>query len=193
MKCLAVDTTNSKLTVALICDDKSTSISKEIGKSGHSSMLLPVIDEFLKKNGIDITEIDTVAVVVGPGSFTGIRIGVAAMTALAFANNAKRIAVTSFELIAYNRAKVTAAVDAGHGNLYIADCIDGRVITTSFADGETASISKKSGALAFEPYCDYGDALIGAVKRKIENEEYVCVFEPFYMRKSQAEREKDEV
>ncbi len=193
MKCLAVDTTNSKLTVALICDDKSMSISKEIGKSGHSSMLMPAIDEFLKTNSIDIAEIDTVAAVIGPGSFTGIRIGVAAMTALAFANNAKRIAVTAFELIAYNRAKVTAAVDAGHGNLYIADCTDGKVITTGFAEGDAAKISKNSSELAFEPDCDYGDALIGAVKRKIDNEEYVCVFEPFYMRKSQAEREKDEI
>lgn len=71
---------------------------------------------------------------MGPGSFTGIRIGVSAMTALAFATGAKRIAITAFELIAYNRRDCIAGVDAGHGNLYLAECKNGKVVKQSFVE-----------------------------------------------------------
>ncbi len=192
MNCLVVDTTSKKLAVALILDDVTDCYVQEVGKSGHSTILLKAIDELLAKRGVDISQIDTVGVVVGPGSFTGIRIGVSAMSAIAFANGAKRIKVTSFDVIAYNTDKVTAAVDAGHGNLYVAECENGLIKSTSFVTASEAETLNES-SLAFEPSVEYSEALIGVCKRKLANDEYVSVLEPYYMRKSQAEREKDEV
>lgn len=190
MYCLGADTTNGNLTLALVGEKISAGVVINIGKSGHSSVLMPAVDAFLKQNGVSVSDIDAVAVVTGPGSFTGIRIGVAAMTAIAFANNAKRIAVTAFELLAYNRQKATAAVDAGHGNLYIAECDGGRVLYATFAEGDEANRARANGGLVFEPICSASDALIGVIGQKLARGEYVSAFEPFYMRKSQAERER---
>lgn len=187
MKALAIDTTSSRLTVGLILDDKEYFHTEEVGSSGHSRLLMQRIDELLSANSMDVSELDTVAAVVGPGSFTGIRIGVATMTAMAFALSIKRIAVTAFELIAYNRDSVDAAVDAGHGNLYVAHCNNGRVESTEFIENGNLN------DYVVEPLGDPCATLAAVVRKKAEADDYVAVLEPYYMRRSQAEREKDEV
>ncbi len=189
MNCLAVDTTSSKLIVILIKGDETIEHVREVGRSGHSSLLMPAVQAVLAEAGLAVSELDSVAVVVGPGSFTGIRIGVAAMTALSFAENLKRISVTSFEPIAYDKQKTLAAVDAGHGNAYVARCENGKVVETLFVTSAEAEGMKAE----YCPKCDAADALAAVVRQKAENGEFVSVLEPFYMRKSQAEREKDEI
>ncbi|MBR4800178.1 MAG: tRNA (adenosine(37)-N6)-threonylcarbamoyltransferase complex dimerization subunit type 1 TsaB [Clostridia bacterium] len=189
MKAILIDTTSSALTVAYFDDERVLFSVQEVGKSGHSAVLMPTLDALLKNNGLRIDAVDTVGVVVGPGSFTGIRIGVATATALAFSLNAKRISVTSFELLAYSRQKQDVAVDAGHGNLYVAHVENGKVVSTDFIDGE-ASKSVDRSKFAFEPVGDVANTLVSVAKEKAQNGEYVSVFEPYYMRKSQAEREK---
>lgn len=192
MICLATDTTNERLTVVLEKNGTAFSRVIEVGKSGHSSILMPTIDDVMRESGTKPDELDAVCSVVGPGSFTGIRIGVSAMTAIAYATGVKRIAITSFELIAYNVPKLTAAVDAGHGNVYAAECENGNVIQTRFIAADQAA---ECGAdkFVYQPVCKSEDALLGVVRNKLAREEYVDVIEPFYMRKSQAEREKDEI
>lgn len=189
MKAILIDTTSQDLLVVLVDGERVYSDFRSVGLKGHSTILMPVIDELLRGNSVKIEDIDTVGVVVGPGSFTGIRIGVATATALAFSLNAKRIAVTSFEVLAYSRQKATVAVDAGHGNLYVADCEGGKVQSTRFIDGEEARKIDRS-AFEFECAINPAVALERIAKAKAQNGEYVQVFEPYYMRKSQAEREK---
>lgn len=191
MNCLAIDTTNTRLTVVLLSDERVFHREIEVGKSGHSALLMRVVDEVLKEAGISAEAIDTVAAVVGPGSFTGIRIGVSAMTAIAFANAAKRISVTSFELIAYNCANVLAAVDAGHGNLYLAECINGEVTSASFKEADSAGDVLPYAKTS--PDVESWIALAGVVRKKLDEGNYTSVLTPYYMRKSQAEREKDEI
>lgn len=186
MNTLAIDTTGSLLTVVLLTADGEFSRVIDAGKSGHSSILIPTVDAVMKEGGISASDLDAVAAVVGPGSFTGIRIGVAAATAMSY-DGAKRIAVNSFELLAYNRGQATVAVDAGHGNLYIAECLNGKILSTDFvAEDEKDKLKgvKLITSLSMSPAA----TLSAVVKNKLANAEYIGVLEPVYMRKSQAER-----
>ena len=192
MNILAIDTTSTGLSIALVKNGEMFSYTKEIGKSGHSATLMPSVKAMLDEHEVDINDIDVIGVVVGPGSFTGIRIGVSAMTALAFATGAKRIAITAFELIAYNRRDCIAGVDAGHGNLYLAECKNGKVVKQSFVEnGQNDCLDAEKSD--FKPLASVDETLAKVAIRKANDKEFVSVFEPFYMRKSQAEREKDEV
>lgn len=192
MNILAIDTTSTGLSIALVKNGEMFSYTKEIGKSGHSATLMPSVKAMLDEHEVDVNDIDVIGVVVGPGSFTGIRIGVSAMTALAFATGAKRIAITAFELIAYNRRDCIAGVDAGHGNLYLAECQNDKVVKQSFVEkGQSDCLD--AAKIDFEPLASVDETLAKVAIRKANDKEFVSVFEPFYMRKSQAEREKDEV
>ncbi len=190
MICLAIDSTSNKLAIALLKGDEDFCRTINVGQKGHSALLMPTVREMLLAHGVSADMLDHVAVNVGPGSFTGIRIGVAAMTALAFATGAKRIAVTSFQLIAHGRDSVFAAVDAGHGNVYGAVCEGGEVKEAAFYSAEEAA---KLTDAVYEPVEDLATALAATVRLKAARREYVDVFEPFYMRKSQAERTQNDV
>lgn len=187
MKILAINTTDNMLTAAVLDGDKTFSRLIDVGKSGHSPLLIPTVDAVLKESGIKTDELDAVAVVTGPGSFTGIRIGVSAATAISYASGAKRIAVNSFELLAYSRGRITAAVDAGHGNTYIAECENGKVLSTDFV--ESADKQRLDSTSLVWTVADNPAAVLAAVvRKKLAAGEYVDVFEPVYLRKSQAER-----
>lgn len=192
MNTLAIDTTSRNLNLCLLSGEARYSILLETGKGGHSKLLMTSVDKLLSEAQLKPNEIDTVAAVIGPGSFTGIRIGVAAATALAFANGAKRISVTSFEIIAYNRSKITAAIDAGHGNLYIAECENGKVLSTDFLQSDEVEKLKAEGRqFVSEPISALDLTMSCVVENKIKNSDYVNVFQPFYLRKPQAERAKE--
>lgn len=190
--CLSIDTTAEKLYMTLSLEGRVFAFVSDTGKKGHSSTLMPAVDKLLADAGCKIGDVDTVAVVVGPGSFTGIRIGVSAATAIAYANSAKRISVNTFELLAYNRANCTAMVDAGHGNVYAAVCEGGAVKEAYFITAEDAKKTDLRGFCA-ETAADRAQTLARITEKKAAAGEYVTAFEPYYMRKSQAERNQDEV
>lgn len=186
MKALAIDTTNTTLTIVVTDNEKSYFTEFEVGKSGHSSLLIPEIKKVMDGAGLTPDDLDVACVVVGPGSFTGIRIGASAMTAISFSNGVKRVAVNYFELLAYSRARITAGVDAGHGNTYLATCENGKILETRFV--EEADKDSIPSDTVYTLACPAHVALENVLKSKVENGEYVDVFEPVYMRKSQAER-----
>ena len=124
MKVLAIDTTTNVLTVS-VCEDKKPLAEYFIDhKRTHSQKLMPVIETLLSDTGIDISEIDLFAVSVGPGSFTGIRIGLTAARTLAQACQKKVAPVNTLKGLAYNASftggRVCATIDARNGNLYAA-------------------------------------------------------------------------
>ena len=189
MKILAVDTTSTIFTAVLIDGDKTISTSFEVGKSGHSSLILPTVSELMDMGDTKPQDLDAVAVVVGPGSFTGIRIGVSAMTAIAFGTGAKRIAVNSFELLAYNRENAICAIDAGHGHTYVAKVVNGVIVSTEFVEEKDKNTLPED--IVTTTNCSATETLDKVVRRKWDNGDLVNVFEPFYMRKSQAERNNE--
>lgn len=99
MKILAIDTTTKKATVALKIDDKIY-LKEENNEITHSEKLLPLLDSTLKEAGVTLNDIDLFALTLGPGSFTGVRIGIASIKAIAKVTNKKIFGTTSLELLA---------------------------------------------------------------------------------------------
>ncbi len=102
MKILAIDTSSKVCSVAILENDELIDeLNLDDGKT-HSENLMPLIDEILNKNNINIKEIEMLACCVGPGSFTGIRIGVATIKPIAEVLNIKVASVTSLENLSRN-------------------------------------------------------------------------------------------
>lgn len=92
----------------------------------HSQTLMPMITDMLKNAGLSLSQIDVLAVAVGPGSFTGVRIGVSAVKGLAFAHNLPCVAVSTLEGMAQRfdglpyTGKILTAMDARCRQIYTA-------------------------------------------------------------------------
>ena len=121
MKYLAFDTSATRLTVAVGGNKKVAKGVEECFHS-HSVVLMPEIENCLIEAETELKDIDVFACSVGPGSFTGIRIGVSTAKAFAYALSKKVLGVTSFEILAYNivdKVKKLTVIDARHDNFYV--------------------------------------------------------------------------
>lgn len=121
MKILSIETAGSVCAVALNEEDKL--IKEEILDDGntHSVKLMPLIDKLLCGTNTKISDIDLFACDIGPGSFTGIRIGVSSIKAFLDVTNKKAVGITSLENLAYNLDTediVCSIIDAKNENVY---------------------------------------------------------------------------
>lgn len=121
MKNLAIDTSSSICSVAILEDDKLIDeINLDDGRT-HSENLMPLINEILKRNSLDIKNIEMLSCSCGPGSFTGIRIGVATIKPIAEVLNIKVASVTSLEILARhieNSETIVSLIDARNNQVY---------------------------------------------------------------------------
>jgi len=101
MKILAVDTATKSCSVALIDGDTLLAESTSLIGQTHSRHLLNIIDAILKQAGLKIAQLDGFAVSVGPGSFTGLRIGISSIKGLAFCLNKPVVGVSSLQTLAW--------------------------------------------------------------------------------------------
>lgn len=168
-----------------------------------SSVLLPKIDDLLKKAGVKISDIDVFATTIGPGSFTGIRIAVNTARAFAYALKKPVLPIDCLTVGAYSCDKACSSVLYGWSDNYYVASFDekhqmqgeARAIKEDelnalcgvvVADDKTAEIVKDARVY------DGVDALIRAVRDKIEKNEmrHYSEVEPFYVMPSQAERDR---
>ena len=131
MKILAIDTSNKVASVSVFEDEKLLNEEFSDDQKTHSEKLLPMVDDVLKKERMTIRDIDLFVVSVGPGSFTGIRIGVATIKGMAQALNKKVIPVTSLEglLEMADSDYSCAIINARHGNVYAQIKAGGEMLT----------------------------------------------------------------
>lgn len=101
MLVLAIDTTAVAASAALVDDNGIIAVFNVNNKLTHSQKLLPMIDSVLSQSGYSIEDVDLFAVSAGPGSFTGVRIGISAIKGLAFAHDVPCVSVSSLEALAY--------------------------------------------------------------------------------------------
>lgn len=119
MNILALDTSTSACSVALL-ENGSLTERHEILQNRHSDYLLKFIDELLSKARLKVSHLDAVAVGSGPGSFTGIRLGMGVAQGLAYGANKPLIPISSLQAIALISSSdhVLVAVDARMGEVY---------------------------------------------------------------------------
>lgn len=126
---LAINTAFMDANIGLVLDNGKILCRTIDAKSKHSENVLKTIDEMCEEGNVLFRDIDKVAIVVGPGSFTGIRIGVAIIKALGSVNtNLKVYPITSLELMAYiylqnHKEKITCVLNA-LSNLYFVASFD---------------------------------------------------------------------
>jgi len=101
MKILAVDTATKSCSVAVIDEDALLAESTTHKDQSHSRQLLNIIDIVLGTAGLKISQIDGFAVSIGPGSFTGLRLGIVSVKGLAFSLNKPVVGVSSLETLAF--------------------------------------------------------------------------------------------
>ena len=126
MKILAVDTSSSNCSVAIVEVDENKNFNVLVEKNNndektHSQKLMPIIDEALKEQCLSLDDINLLACCLGPGSFTGIRIGVATIKPIAEVLNIKIASVTSLETLARNiesNKTIVSLIDARNNQVY---------------------------------------------------------------------------
>ena len=216
---LGMDTCSANAAVAVMNDKKLIGEFVVSNDRTHSQVIMPLVDEMLKKCGLDISDIDVFAVTVGPGSFTGLRIGMATVKTLAQFSKKPIIGVSSLDSLYENCALfdgiVCPIIDARHGEVYNALYKDGKRITdyrVVSVDWLIEQLDRQKVCFCGDGVLAYGDKLkdfegftvatqnismqkasslcIAAYKRAINNDfDDVYSLLPVYLRKSQAERE----
>lgn len=126
MKILSIDTSSSICSIAVLEDNKILKEMHNNNQKEHSETLMPMINELLKSLNITLDDINLIACAKGPGSFTGIRIGIATAKAFADAKNIPVIGVNSLEALAYcgviqkGDGEYVSIIDAKNENVYFA-------------------------------------------------------------------------
>ena len=125
MKILGIDSSAKSASAAITENGKIiSSVYTNTGLT-HSQTLMPMVDEVLKASGSELNEIGLIAVNNGPGSFTGIRIGVAAAKGMSDASGIPCVGISTLESMAYNfvgikDSIICAAMDARCNQVYTA-------------------------------------------------------------------------
>ena len=122
MKILAADTSTTVITVAVCDSDRVLGETAVNADRKHSERLLDTVDWLLDECGLVLDEIDALAISNGPGSFTGLRVGVAAWKGLAFGQNKPLIAVPTLDAMTrlgiFENILVCPLIDAKMGQVF---------------------------------------------------------------------------
>ncbi|NLY44174.1 MAG: tRNA (adenosine(37)-N6)-threonylcarbamoyltransferase complex dimerization subunit type 1 TsaB [Clostridiaceae bacterium] len=230
MKVLAVDTSSIVATVAILEDDKLIGEYVLNHKKTHSQKLMPIISEIMLSAELKASDIDVFAVAIGPGSFTGLRIGVATVKGLAHAVNRPVVGISTLDGLAYNmpfcRHIICPIMDARRRQVYNAlyrwvddDLMIIEAPRALALEQLIQELKEKNEKVVFtgdgvEAFKDMLSAGLGdlcafapasvrmqkassiaqlALRKALRGEtESYLTLAPFYLRKSQAEREYEQ-
>lgn len=209
--CLETSTTNCS--VALAIDGTVVSIREENNsKYSHAEKLHVFIEEVLKEAQIDKSELDVIAVGKGPGSYTGLRIGVSAAKGLCFALDIPLVSIATLQILSEqvnaDNCYIIPLLDARRMEVYSAVfTLDKKQIRetkaeivdeNSFAEflNEKKTVFIGDGAAKFKSICNHPNAVfqegffptatnmpfLAEAKYKISDTEDVAYFEPYYLK-----------
>lgn len=167
MKILSIDTSSNLCAVAVLEDYNLIKENILNDTKNHSEKIMPVIAQTLEESNITLNDIDLIVCDKGPGSFTGIRIGVA--TVMSFIDSLKipSIGITSLEALSYNEilnktnaSFVCSLIDAKNDNVYF-ELYSSEKIPTSILSAECKNIHELIEILKnYDNICFVGDGAI---------------------------------
>lgn len=222
MKILALDTTANTSTVAVLNNEALMGIYTVNTNNKHSETLLPMVKNLLDTLCLTVNDIDAFAVSNGPGSFTGVRIGMATIKGLAFGRNSKCVEISTIEALSENLEGfdgiVCPIMNARRGQVYTGAFLNGeRIINDTcmmlddlipllekydkkiYFTGDGYSLVEKMSIKGMEKTPEmlrYQSAYsVGKLAyKKLKNGEYTtdADLRVEYLRKPQAEREREE-
>lgn len=134
MTLLGIDTSGKTASVAVCTENAVLAQNSVYTKLTHSQIILPICCGVLKSAGLTLNDVDGIAAAAGPGSYTGLRIGIAAVKAMCFALGKPCIGISTLEALAYNvslHSGVICSVMAARQNLVYGAVFrsDGRTVT----------------------------------------------------------------
>ena len=215
MKILSIDTSSNICAVAVLEDNILLKEYSQNNGLTHSETLMPIIQNTLDDLDLNLSDIDLIVCDKGPGSFTGIRIGVATVKAFSDSLNIPTIGISSLEALTYNVESdgiICSLIDARNDNVYVGIFDNNHILKQEFSTeniltllaelkdfGQVTfvgdgAINNKDKILEFLPDSSfiennylsaYNLGLAGL--NHFQNEDFQDVL-PLYLRKPQAER-----
>lgn len=214
MKILAVDTSSKLCSVAILED---TNLIKKLELDNgltHSETLMPLIQEIFEKSNLALKDIDLLVSDIGPGSFTGIRIGVATCKAFSDSLNIPCIGISSLKVLAYNAKNdgiICSTIDCKNDNCYFAlyELIDGNytvlekpcaktvtevllLLNTKYSDKQINFVGDGIPSNSTNFYLNVEALGIAGYKKFIKNNDVGEDILPLYLKKPQAQRQLEE-
>lgn len=163
MKILCIETSSPLCGVAILEDTKLIDKIELNNGLTHSETLMPLIRDILEKNNMSLKNIDLISIDIGPGSFTGIRIGISTAKAFADSLNIPCVGISSLEILAYNvkenNSIICSTIDCKNDNCYFA--------LYEFVDGNYNVLE--------EPQSDSIENVLNLLKTKYSNKNFVFV------------------
>lgn len=214
MKILCIDTSSKLCSVAIL--ENTTLINKLELDNGltHSETLMPLIKELLEKSNLSLKDINLLVSDIGPGSFTGIRIGVATCKAFSDSINIPCVGISSLEVLAYNEKNngiICSTIDCKNDNCYFAlyELIDGNytvlevpcaktvtevldLLNTKYFDKQINFVGDGIPSSSTNCYLNVENLGIAGYKKFIGNNNIGENILPLYLKKPQAQRQLEE-
>lgn len=127
MLILAIDTALDACAAAILDTDNNKVIAQETAamKRGHAEALMPLVARVMQQSGIGFADLDRIAATTGPGSFTGLRVGLSAARGIALAANKPVVGITTLTAFAAPHVgepgenPIVSAIDARHDHVYL--------------------------------------------------------------------------
>ncbi len=207
---LAISTSGFRPSAAICKDGSILCFIEGEGGHTHSETMMPLTEALMQQASLPLSAIDIFCADIGPGSFTGVRIGVCAINAMAFVNSKGVFGVSALEALAFPyQGRVCSMIDARNESAYYALYEDNRCVIkpqaapledifsavpagTLFvgdgADAYQAQIEKNVQSCAFARAELRADHIALLAHRHLQNERAEKEIYPLYLRPSQAER-----
>lgn len=214
MKILCIDTSSKLCGVGIFENEKLIDKIELNNGLTHSETLMPILKQILEKNSLVLKDFDLIAVDIGPGSFTGIRIGVATAKAFSDSLTIPCVGIDSLEILAYQIKEpsiVCSAIDCKNDNCYFAlyelrnneyiileapsaktkqEVTD--LLDSKYSNKEIKFVGDAFSSKSLFSHLSVENLNLAALKKFTRNNFHGEEILPLYLKKSQAERQLEE-